>query len=196
MDYNFMIEHCPGVLNIVPDALSWLYEPEPPVIDTQFARIEGLADEVTAVDSTTPANNDTEMVPVDDAVKAIEGISSAVDEADNTTNSTSIGGTTTRMLKAMPEQLSLISAMHALGHFGAKMLTSSLHSQGYEWPTLEADIVAVMANCTACQCFNPKHMSYHPLVLIMATFPMDHVAIDFAGPYCITEAGNVYVMVM
>ncbi|MGH8963711.1 MAG: dUTP diphosphatase, partial [Actinomycetes bacterium] len=95
-----------------------------------------------------------------------------------------------------PLRTEILRQVHSLGHFRAATLAAAVRADGYEWSDLDRDCEQLVAACRACQLQTAKRAQYSPLVPITAVRPMDHVAMDLAGPLTVTEAGNTYILVM
>jgi transposase InsO family protein len=95
-----------------------------------------------------------------------------------------------------PDRGRLIAATHALGHFGARSMVNRLRSLGHDWPGMHQACQQVAASCLPCQRYNIGKHGFHPLASITADNPMDHVAVDLAGPLPVSSAGNTYLLVV
>ncbi len=54
----------------------------------------------------------------------------------------------------------------------------------------------VAASCELCQRHTVLKAGYHPLTPITASLPLDHLAIDLAGPLSTTSRGNNYILIV
>jgi transposase InsO family protein len=94
------------------------------------------------------------------------------------------------------ERIRVLECEHELGHSNAKIMIETLQQLGYTWPDMLRHAQEVVNRCQVCQEYNTRKVSYHPLSLIKAELPMDHVAIDLAGPFPWTKGGFHYIVVM
>jgi transposase InsO family protein len=174
LDYSFTITHCPGILNILPDALSRLYPPfladlEAEVVEHEVKSVDSHVVRRLTIDSLAKFP-DRELVEL---VEARHG-KSAVPVADR---------------KQLTQQF------HLEGHFGAERLFKKIWTAGFFWPKLMTDCRRAVAECKPCIRFNIASAGFQPLRPIAAVFPFDHIAIDLASLQT-TPRGNNYIFVL
>lgn len=76
-------------------------------------------------------------------------------------------------------------------------MVNAIHERKLTWPYMRDECLEYVRKCVACQRFNIAKRGYHPLKTIHARMPMDHVAIDLAGPFVEAElTGNRYILVV
>ena len=75
-------------------------------------------------------------------------------------------------------------------------MTAAIRAEGIDWPGLKADALAHCQRCIQCLRFLTVPRGYHPLKPITSDQPFDHVAVDLAGPFVTSAAGNHYLHVM
>ena len=167
-EYDFAVQHRPGIQNILPDRLSRFFPP----LDLEG---EGVIDTRTADQSSANASRQP-CVAVDKIV---------VIDSD------------AQYTEPPPDQRADIIVQHHLrGHFGIKATIDAIHEAGLDWPTLAAEVKEVCAKCLPCQRHNIAKRGYHPLSPISADQPFDHVAVDLAGPFSTSSRGNHYLFVL
>lgn len=93
-------------------------------------------------------------------------------------------------------QIEILQRIHDLGHPGTKSMVRSVHAEQLTWPNLTDECLAWVKKYPDCQKYNIAPKGYHPLKAIHARMPGDHMAIDLAGPFPITERKNVYLMIL
>ena len=93
-------------------------------------------------------------------------------------------------------QKNILQMVHDFGHFGAEAMAKRIREQGYTWPTLQKDAEALLLNCPQCRRYNYGKVGYHPLKSVTAKYPMDHLAVDFAGPFPAGKDGSVILLVV
>jgi transposase InsO family protein len=182
IDYSFDVVHCPGLLNVLPDCLSRLYdnekdesasvmEPQVSVVLYGKTPFRVMTQSISALKLEVPYT--------DDEIKKV--IRDRLDKQD-----------------VLPdERQDLLEQYHIAGHFGAEYLFRKLWDDGYYWMNMKADCTEVISKCVSCQRFNMKRGSYRPLRPVSATYPFDHIAIDLAGPFPNTTArGHNMILVM
>ena len=50
--------------------------------------------------------------------------------------------------------------------------------------------------CKVCLLYNIERGGFHPMRTLVAKFPMDHVVMDFAGPFPVGNGGEVYILIL
>jgi len=75
-------------------------------------------------------------------------------------------------------------------------LVAAIHGDNLHWASIRKDCLEYVRQCIDCQRYNISRKGFHPLTPIHAELPMDHVAIDLAGPFTTSEDQNHYVMVV
>ena len=93
------------------------------------------------------------------------------------------------------ERLQLIQEYHSRAHHGGDKLIEALWHDGYYWDTMRSDCRRICRSCEQCLEFNIYVAGYHPLRPIHAVFPMDHIAIDLAGPIVRSENKKQYIFI-
>ena len=88
----------------------------------------------------------------------------------------------------------LIEIQHALGHFGAKLLSTKIQEEGYWWREMMKDIEAYTKECLPCLKYNVEKEGFHPAKSIVAKEPWDHIQIDLIGPLPVSERGHTYIL--
>jgi transposase InsO family protein len=90
----------------------------------------------------------------------------------------------------------LLQVTHQQGHFGPKAMVDKLRSLGWAWSTALREAATVVQDCVVCQAHQIQRKGFHPLTSITASLPMDHVAIDLAGPFPTSPTGMNYLFIM
>jgi transposase InsO family protein len=85
---------------------------------------------------------------------------------------------------------------HNLGHCAAASLVSKIREKGIYWTSILRDAHDFVSRCTDCQRFSLQRAGFHPLKSVLADCPMQHVAMDLAGPLTKSQHGNVYLFVL
>ncbi|CEG80192.1 hypothetical protein RMATCC62417_14561 [Rhizopus microsporus] len=157
-DYNFTIYHRSGIKNILPDALSRLFE------------IKQLLEEDNR--QTEKQNNNNHAIRM---FKPLESITPYETERKN-----------------------LLETMHIKHeHCDSKALVDALHNGGLHWNNIKEDALKTAKQRSVCQKFNIATHGFHPLQLIYAENPMDHICIDITDPMSATShSGNSYLLII
>ena len=185
LDFDFAIVHCPGVLQVLPDALSRMYPPSfwggdrggSPVT------VAAITSKTTIADAKTKTK--TAAVNLDQVVKF-----------PNQELREFIAQRFSKECPLAPQQAAILQRFHLQGHFGVEILFKKIWSAGYYWPGLRRQCAATVSNCTACIRFNVGKRGYNPSVPMNAKFPWDNIAIDlFSMPTSPRGANFVLVAV-
>lgn len=208
MDYSFEIHHRPGILNILPDALSRMYErlysnPTwgiPPNI--KFAA--EIAEEFAAHDdefdekgrpnlrriATRSSTQNTSIIinPSEAAVTA--AVTKMIKSrkkprtADQVYASLLMEGERRgkRIIHDEEEQIRLINEEHQIGHFGRDAIFNKLSDEaGLWWPGMREQIQNEVLKCDACVRFNVAKHGFKPAEFIISTGVWNHIQMDCAS---------------
>jgi transposase InsO family protein len=93
------------------------------------------------------------------------------------------------------ERAQALKWAHAQGHKGSRGTFHRLLSEGFKWPGMEKDCLRAAKECVDCQRFTTQKYGFHPLRLIAADLPMDHLAIDLAQMKT-SVCGHNYILVV
>lgn len=89
-----------------------------------------------------------------------------------------------------------IEKAHSFGHFGEQAIFQKLWHEGFWWKSIREDIRAVTSSCTPCLRYNVQRKGFHPLKIISASLPWDHVAIDLVVNIPRSEDGKDTLLVI
>ena len=83
------------------------------------------------------------------------------------------------------------------GHFGVMKTLEKLKSSPYYWPNIRSTVEEWVRNCDVCQRTKPevKH-ERAAMGKMLATEPLERVAVDVLGPLPTTERGNRFIIVV
>ena len=174
LDYRYTVHHRPGILNVLPDALSRMYS-------AMYPATWGVPSQ-----NLVTIDNDGNMVVNESAhvAKAVASSSDAGGENAQRQQSRTINLAVELERRGMTsppadQRLQLIETMHyGGGHFGRDALYRSLWSKKIWWPNMRADIETVLGDCDACARYVVTKQGYHPASFITANAPWDHIQID------------------
>jgi hypothetical protein len=157
LDYQFTIEHRPGVLNTIPDTLSRIHSASYPA--------------AWGVPASLPSS-----------IRLGEGIGiSDITEVPSVSSASVIAHEMELRGKTTPaesDKADFIVKEHLFGHFGREAIFRSLLNKGYWWSSMRDEIQAVVNNCDACTRYTVVKSGYNPVQPITATAPWDHIQID------------------
>ena len=163
-----------GVLNVLPDAISRIYDDNDKVSVSEELAIFGI-------DCTPRAHG----APVSELQESTTGKWSIIDIMEP------LNGKLVPEIERKP----LLETVHSMGHFGATAMFKVLVKQGKFWPSMRADCLSEVQKCLKCQRFNIGQRGFHPLSSIMAQLPMDHVMFDLKE-FPLSGKGNKYMLVV
>lgn len=207
-NYDFECIYRPGILNIIPDALSRAFnEEDDPTKESEDYDMDTVTDThpvVAAVtralkaaileDKQTPLDSSSLPDPMDssDLPELKVGTRFVMDEAymhlfqsDDAPREVVLGE---------EEKERIMQRCHEFGHPGTGAMIKAIHETGKTWPKLKEDCLKWISGCTQCQYFNIARKGYHPLKPIHARLPGEHIAVDLAE-FDTSTSGNKFALV-
>ena len=207
LDYSFIIKHRPGILNVIPDALSRMYTslyPKTwgvPDADATCSPFRLLGGEGITVSTVNTEQDD--MAEVDDEKGSVDDTSDIDDEKGSVDSDLSINSDLLIELEKrgkisppIAERLEMISKEHEFGHFGRDAIYKKLFMKGYWWEKMRDDIQLVLQNCDACMKFVVTKSGYHPASYITSSGPWEHIQIDTSIHLPASPDGYVALLVV
>lgn len=209
LDYDFTITHCPGVMNVLPDALSRQY---PSYVAERSAQSVHISKEgVSATEVSTECETrscEVEGCQQQDCTHTHGGEelsnsvrASKVDEWINCPDKELKTFVRDRLGKLSPDKekrKDLIAKYHrASGHESGEATFKKLWYDGFYWPKMKAQCSQASLGCLACLRWNVGKTGFHPMKAITAERPFAHIAIDLADFTHMTSVeGHRYMLVM
>lgn len=166
LQYDFDIVHLPGIKNILPDALSRLFEQPLPLKHAN--ELVGDKNVMNNRKATKHNVNESTLEDINDDF----------------------------LTPPLEDRPLLLMREHRKGHFGSDALYHSLRRQGIYWTNLKNEAVELVKQCPQCQKHNIAQKGYNPLRPIISSLPGDSWGIDLAGPFTTSTRGNNYLCVM
>jgi hypothetical protein len=173
MEYSFDVVHCPGILHVLPDAIS-----------RAFLTLDGERS-VGEVPLLPPSIKKLIALALDPSVKyPLNLVRETIKD---------------RLSKVCPpvgDRKAILLQQHEGGHFSAEALFRRVWHAGFFWPSLRQDCIKLIAKCEQCTRHAIRSAGgFAPLRPITASLvPMDHVAFDLAGPFETTPRGDNHVL--
>jgi hypothetical protein len=187
LDYQFVIRHRPGILNVLPDALSRAYA-------SVYLGVWGAArpSATTAIvgsasASDTPSHCGGEgslvtAIASNTITAAPAQVQTVIDSPPSPDPAVSLAVELEKRGKTCPPtaaaRAALIEREHLLGHFGREAIFKTIYEAGYWWPNMRDDIQSCIASCDACTRYTVTKAGFHPAKFITAKLPFDHIQID------------------
>jgi hypothetical protein len=166
LEFSFTVVHCPGVLMVLPDALSRIY---------RELRWEQQASSTDARLRAVRSGDSTDLrKPLAQYI---------MEFAD-------------KKCPPVLERRLLLERKHAEGHFHAKHLYSALLDEGYFWPGMRSQCEQLVASCDDCLRFNVGRAGFAPLRFVNARYPFEHVAIDLGTFSVTSPRGMNFILVV
>ncbi|KAK4511091.1 18S rRNA pseudouridine methyltransferase [Mucor velutinosus] len=222
--YTFDIVHLPGVLNVIPDALSRLYEDSDADASARHLlggryyadggesvkrKKKGSKNKLKVVTPSPPMKRT--LVKTTKALRS----NSFSNHARTAVNATLIkDGTTTAVSQKQKEFIlrtlrfadyitppanerdNMIIAQHLVGHFGIKHVETAIHHEGFHWVNIRKDIERILADCDECNRYNIAREGYHPFRSVNAAQPLDHWCMDLGDMGVTSSFGSNFLFVL
>ena len=188
LDYSFEIHHRPGILNVLPDALSRMYERlysnptwgVPPSIRFSADLMKEFASSPDEFDDKGRPNlrrmqlrssNENNSESKDLTESELKGFLLMEGERRGK-----------RIIEDESIQQEIIREEHRLGHFGRDAIYSKLYSErGIWWPNMRQRIHNEIAKCNACARFVVAKHGFKPADYIISKGIWSHIQIDCAS---------------
>ena len=172
-DYNFNINHRPGIEMVLPDGLSRMFR--------EFRATKG---ECGASVSNTISGNTRRLQLADLPRTPDKELCEYINERFN------------KELLPEAERKAKMESIHQLGHFGADVLFKSLWDQGFYWPGMRVECEKLVNSCMPCLRFNIGKAGFHPRKYVDAQRPFEHIVIDTITGFETTPRGNNIILVI
>jgi transposase InsO family protein len=220
--YSFDIVHLPGVLNVIPDALSRLYEDD----DASARHLLGgryYADggeklkrkrKMGSKLKTIAPSIKMKHTPVR-VTKVLRKSSCGVDRQmdvkptlmkESTTSAASLKQRQKLILRTLKfadyvtppanERDNMILSQHLVGHFGIKHVETAIHRDGFHWTNMRKDIERILGDCIECNKYNIAQEGYHPFRSTKADQPLDHWCMDLGDMGVTSSFGSNFIFVL
>ena len=198
--YDFTLIHRPGILNIIPDALSRAFPEELWGKD----KADNFRVGVRKTSAITRASDSEQIDAADFAlqmaetgtIKVADGyhIDDRMDVDDlpfvhNTVDAEN------RHVVPVSQRSSMLRLTHSFGHLGSSAMVKTIQQDNKTWPKLKEDCVKWVKACPSCQRYNIARKGYHPLKAIHAELPGEHLAIDLAQ-FPVSASGHEYALLV
>ena len=180
LEYDFEVRHRPGIQMVLCDALSRLFEPPLSVDDLPPSMLAAMQDDeaidrVREIRLANASRPDKPELALAQFIKERHG---------------------KRSLAGADEQIAILRAAHASGHFGPEALFNKVWRDGYFWSGMRKQCDEVVGTCHACLQYNVRRHGFHPLRSLRADNPWDHVAVDCAVGMPTSQGGNTAILIL
>lgn len=221
--YTFDIVHLPGVLNVIPDALSRLYEDDD--ADASARHLLGgryYADggesnkrkrKGSKLKVRTPPTSMKRSVKVSKVTrhKSFDGTDKHVAVKatlvkDGTTSASVSKKRRELIVRTLKfadymtpppsERDNMIISQHLLGHYGIKHVELAIHKEGFHWKNIRKDIERILSECIECNKYNIAKEGYHPFRSTKADLPLDHWCMDLGDMGVTSSFGSNFLFVL
>ena len=170
LEFDFTIVHRPGISNVLPDALSRVYQSQGDVSSDIPSSSNPIV--VCSTDMNIHVSNPAETLQSFISERLDK---KAIDE---------------------PQRKPFLTKLHESTHYGPDALFRKLWLSGYYWKGMLADCQATTKECKACMQYTIIRRGYHPLQPVTCTFPWKHLALDLFTLNVTSQNGMNYVLVI
>lgn len=157
LEYDFVITHVPGQLNILPDCLSRLYSQ---------TDAWGVPNTVASALKIRNAAGQPQIAPTEPTLSAFGP------------NERSYREELMRTLgKRIPEEskrIAIVQHAHKQGHYGIRTVVEKIFNDlNYWWPNMRETVTTELQRCTSCQKYAIHKRGYHPMRTPEVALPGD-----------------------
>jgi len=199
LGYAFTIHHRPGILNVLPDALSRkycnIYKDKPWGIPKhirydQPQLSEQIIHEKTVSENDTLSNIHVNVVNISNDITPLPSSPSAILLFEMEKRGKKI-------IMNQKQRDDYISQSHSKGHFGRDKIYSDLvDGVGVWWPNLRDNIQRVVRKCNSCMRYVVERKGYKPAEWINSKSPWEHIQIDLCLSFPESYDGYKYLLVI
>ena len=175
-DYNFNINHRPGIEMVLPDGLSRMFR--------EYRATRGECGTSVSNTEITSSGNTRRLQLADLPRTPDKELCGYINERFN------------KQLLPEAQRKAKMESIHQLGHFGADVLFKSIWDQGYYWPGMRLDCEKLVNSCMPCLRYNIGKAGYHPRKYVDARRPFEHIVIDTITGFETTPRGNNVILVI
>ncbi|KAG1441978.1 hypothetical protein G6F56_011255 [Rhizopus delemar] len=181
-DYSFSVTHCPGIDNLIPDALSRLFsKSENKLVGGE--KVNAFQEFPYDIKETYQSRRRNVTHKKKSKSVKLRHVHRAVQKVDY-------------MTPPEDERYEILHRAHLLGHYGADAMVTTVHHDNLHWTNIKQDALDMVSRCIECQAHNIGKHGYHPQRSITADSPGDHWAMDL-GTFDITsKSGNNYILIL
>ncbi len=195
--YDFECVYRPGILNIIPDALSRAY-PDEPWSSTETPVATSGSSSILAV--ITRSRQLTETVSEGEPSAPSSAVATRLNSFRIHDDASYVHAMQTEDMDRATvmdkeERRTLLQQAHEFGHLGSNAMATAILAKGVVWPKLREDCLHFVGRCGPCQHFNIARKGYHPLKAIHAELPGEHVSVDLAT-FPMSLSGNQFALIM
>ena len=90
----------------------------------------------------------------------------------------------------------LVVEKHRESHIGGLGLYQAMFRDGFYWKGMRKLCEDVARGCEECLKYNVGRVGFHSISPVTATLPLDHIAIDLAGPLPTSESGFNFILII
>ena len=182
LEYDFEVRHRPGIQMVLSDALSRLFEEPHEAAGFDLSpSLQALAADEEAIKGIRSIRLRSAPPPAKPELAMAQFVKERLDK---------------QSLSNPDDQVAMLRAAHAAGHFGAEALFAKVWKDGYFWSGMRKQCDDVVGTCHPCLQYSTKRGGFHPMLSLRADGPWDHVAMDCAVAMPESQLGNTAILIL
>ncbi|CEP12797.1 hypothetical protein [Parasitella parasitica] len=206
--YTFDIAHLPGIFNVIPDALSGLYEDDADVSARHLlgGRYYADGDELIKRKEKSSSKLKTASASKIKMKHAPVRVTRVLRSASDSDSSKPVALHEELILRTLrfadyitppaSEIDNMIISQHLVGHFGIKHVENAFHKESFHWKNLRQDIKRILDDCIECNKFNIAKEAYHSFCSNNPALPLDGWCMDLGDMGVTSTFGNKFLFVL
>jgi transposase InsO family protein len=191
LEYDFTIEHVPGIENVLPDHLSRLYTSADawgvPNTLASTRKQQQLKDELQRIaQQTADKKPDCEGAAQQGVNITLATKQIRISDDDESSKKHRKELEKEELMRLLGREIppperraNLIKQAHEEGHYGVRVIIEKIYNTyRYWWPTMREDVESHIKKCSTCHKYNAGRTGYHPTQSPLVNMPNDWWQMD------------------